>query len=64
MAPHMFAHVKTVCSDQRYPKFKMYVSELILDSYKYSPVAYVKLHGMILPSLKFFLLRRYKGFIN
>jgi hypothetical protein len=27
--------------DDRYPKLKIYISELILDSYKYMPVAYV-----------------------
>jgi hypothetical protein len=33
--------------DGRYPKLKIYISELILDSYKYIPVAYVRMHCMI-----------------
>ena len=30
--PHILAHVE--CLDHRYPKLKIYTSELILDSYK------------------------------
>jgi len=33
--PHIFSHVNIECSDDRYPKLKMYISELILDSYEY-----------------------------
>jgi hypothetical protein len=32
MHPHIFARVNIVCSDDRYMKFKAYISELILDS--------------------------------
>lgn len=28
MNPHIFARVNIVCSDDRYPKFKIYISEL------------------------------------
>jgi hypothetical protein len=39
------------CPDDRYPKLKMYsyISELILDSYQYIPVAYVTMHCITWP---------------
>jgi hypothetical protein len=44
---HIPAHVNTVCPDDRYPKLKPYISQLISDSYEYIPVAYTKMHCMI-----------------
>jgi hypothetical protein len=38
---HILARVNIVCPDDRYPEFKICVSELILDSHEYIPVAYV-----------------------
>ena len=35
--------------DEWYPKLKIYISEMILDSYEYVPIAYVVMHCMILP---------------
>jgi hypothetical protein len=43
--PHILADVEY--TDDRYPKLQMYISELILDSYEYIPVAYVTMHCMI-----------------
>ena len=37
--------------DDGFPKLKIYISEVILDSYEYTPVAYVIMHCMILPRL-------------
>ena len=47
--PHILvlAHVNIACPGDRYPKLTIYISELILDSYKYMPVAYVTMHCMI-----------------
>jgi len=36
MDPHIFARVNIVCSDDRYTKFKIYIPELISDSYEYN----------------------------
>jgi hypothetical protein len=47
--PHVVTHVNIECPDARYPKLNIYISELILDSYEYMPVAYVTMHCMILP---------------
>jgi len=38
--PYSLAHDK-------YPKLKMYISEIILDNYEYTPVACVAMHCMI-----------------
>ena len=35
------------CPDDRHPELKIYISELILDSYEYIPVAYVTMHCVI-----------------
>jgi hypothetical protein len=45
--PHILAHVNIECLDDRHPKFKIYISELILDRYQYIPLAYVTMHPMI-----------------
>jgi len=45
--PHILAHVNIECTDDRYPKLQIYILELILDSYEYTPVAYVTMHCMI-----------------
>jgi len=50
-----------VCPDNRYPKLNIYISDLILDSYKYISVASITKHCMILAYLKWvqggFLIR-------
>jgi len=40
-------HVNVECPDDRYPKFKIYISELMLVRYKYVPVAYITMHCRI-----------------
>jgi len=47
MDPHILDEVNTGCMDVSYPKLKINVSELILDNYKYTPVAHVTRHGII-----------------
>jgi hypothetical protein len=47
MDAHVLVKVNTGCPDDRYPKFKICISGLILDSYEYVPVAYVTMHCMI-----------------
>jgi hypothetical protein len=47
--PHILAHVNIEYPDDGHPKLKIYISELILDSYKYIPVAYVTMHCVIEP---------------
>jgi len=49
MDPHIFAHVSIVCPDDKYPKLIIYISELILLSYGYIPVAHVTKHCVIWP---------------
>jgi hypothetical protein len=44
--PHILANVLTGFPDDRYPKLKIYISEVILDRYEYIPVAYVTMHYM------------------
>ena len=36
--------VNIECPDDMYPKLKIYISELILDCYKYMLIAYVTMH--------------------
>jgi hypothetical protein len=45
--PQIFALPNKECPDDRYPKLKIYISEMILDSYEHIPVAYVKTHCTI-----------------
>jgi hypothetical protein len=45
--PHILAHVNIECPDDWYPKLKLRISQLILDTHKYMPVAYVTMHSMI-----------------
>jgi hypothetical protein len=47
--PHILAHVNMKYPDDRYPKLKIFISEVILDSYEYIPAAYVTVHCMIWP---------------
>jgi hypothetical protein len=44
---HILALANTDSPDDRYPKLKIYISELILDSYEYIPVAYITTHCRI-----------------
>jgi hypothetical protein len=46
---HILAHLNVEYLDDRYPKLKIYMSELILDSYEYIPLSYVTMHCMISP---------------
>ena len=53
--------INVECLDDVYPKLKIYISKLILGSYKYIPVVYVTaLHDLTL----LILLHGYKGFLN
>jgi len=47
--PRILPHVNMECPDDRYPEFKTFMSELILDSYKYTPATHVTMHCTILP---------------
>jgi hypothetical protein len=47
--PHIPALVSIECLDDKHPKFKICISELILDRYQYIPLAYVTMHCMIRP---------------
>jgi hypothetical protein len=47
MDPHILVHIDMQCADDRYAKLKIYVSELVLCSYKCIQVAYVRIHCMI-----------------
>ena len=49
MDPHTLVQVNRVCLDDWHPKLKIYISELIFNSYEYLPVAHVKMHCMIWP---------------
>jgi len=44
--PHNLTHVNVEYPGDRYPKLKVYISELMFDSYEYIPVAYVSTHCM------------------
>jgi hypothetical protein len=46
MDPYILAHINIECPDDRYPKLKIYISRLILGSYKYTTVAYITLRCM------------------
>ena len=46
--PHILSHVNMECPDDRYPKLKIFISEIIIDSYQHTPVAYVIVPCMIL----------------
>jgi hypothetical protein len=45
--PHILAHANEECLDDGYPKLKIYISKLVLDSYKYIAVAYVTMICMV-----------------
>jgi hypothetical protein len=49
MVPYILDHISLDCPDHKYlyPKLKICISELILDSYEYIPVACVTMHCMI-----------------
>jgi hypothetical protein len=46
---YILAHVNIECLNDRYPKLKIYISDVILDSRKLIPVAYATMHTMVLP---------------
>jgi len=46
-----YPHVHVERPDDRNSKFKIYISEFILDSYEYMPEPYVITHCVILPRL-------------
>jgi hypothetical protein len=56
MDPIILAYINIECLDDRCPKLKTYVWELILDSYKSIPVAYVTMHCKIWPYLDWFVV--------
>jgi len=45
--PHNVAHENIDCPDERCPKLKVYISELILGRYESKSVAYVTMHCVI-----------------
>jgi hypothetical protein len=45
--PHILAQVNTECPDDKYPKLKIYISEVISSGYEYIPVAYVTMRCII-----------------
>ena len=45
--PSQPCSVNIQCLDDRHPKLKIYISELILDSYEYIAVAYITMHCMV-----------------
>jgi len=47
--PHILANVKVVRSNDRYPKLKIYISELSFDSYEHIPGSYVTVYCKIWP---------------
>jgi len=47
--PHILADINIECLDDKLPKFKIYISEQILDRYQYIPLAYITIHCIILP---------------
>jgi hypothetical protein len=47
MDHHILAHINMECLDDRQPKLKIYISEIISDSYKYIPVPNVEINFMI-----------------
>jgi hypothetical protein len=44
---HILADLNTERPNGRYPKLNIHISELILDNYKYIPVAHVKMYCVI-----------------
>jgi hypothetical protein len=42
-----YVNIRVVHPDDRYPTLKICISELMVDSYEYTPVAYVAMHCMI-----------------
>jgi hypothetical protein len=46
--PHILAPLNTGRPDDRYPKLKMHISELNLNSYEYIPVAHLPMQDLIL----------------
>jgi hypothetical protein len=47
MEPHNLTGVNIECPDDRCPKLKINISELISDRYGYIPTAYVTMHCII-----------------
>ena len=45
--PQILAYVNTECPDYGYPKLKLYISKLILDSYEYIPSEHVTMHCIV-----------------
>jgi hypothetical protein len=45
--PHIFAYVNIQWLDGKPPKLKIYISELILDTYKYIPASHQTMHCRI-----------------
>jgi len=47
--PHILVHVNVECAVDKEPRLKIYISELISDSYEYITVAYVTIKCIIWP---------------
>jgi len=45
--PHILVNINIECPDDRYPKLKSYISEMILDSYECVAVAYVTMQCVV-----------------
>jgi len=45
--PHTLSYVNTVRPENSYPTLKICISELMVDSYEYIPVAYLTMQCMI-----------------
>jgi hypothetical protein len=45
--PDIHAHVNVDCPDDRHPKLKIVISELILNRYQYTSLAYIPMHWVI-----------------
>jgi len=44
---NMDPHIRLECPDDRHPKLKIYISELILGKFKYIPKGYTTVHCII-----------------
>jgi hypothetical protein len=50
--PHILRDLHIVCSDDRYPKLKICISQLVLGSYESIPAKYVTVYCMMVTYLK------------
>jgi len=50
--PHTVAESNTKCPKETYPKLKIYISELVIGSYQYIPVAQLAMNCIISHEIK------------